>query len=84
MKVVYSFQAIKCRDNENCECMYNPSQFYQKQESSFENAVSVNGFEDVAFWQSVCGGVTANNNRTELADYFSTEHRCVPQQMNKI
>lgn len=50
----------------------------------FEDAMTVTGLEDVPSGQSVRGGLTANNVRNAIADYFLTDAGAVPWQMSKI
>jgi len=49
----------------------------------FEDAMTMTCLEDVPDGQSVCGGLTANNVRNTVADYFLTDAGAVPWQMLK-
>ena len=40
--------------------------------------MTVTGFEDVSDGQSVRGGLTANNVRNKVTDYFLTDDGAVP------
>jgi hypothetical protein len=50
----------------------------------FEDALTVNGLEDVPYGQSVRGGLTANSVRNKVADYFLTDAGAASCQMSKI
>jgi hypothetical protein len=49
----------------------------------FEDALTVNGLEDVPYGQRKRGGVTANNPRNKAADYFLTDAGAAAWQMSK-
>jgi hypothetical protein len=51
---------------------------------NFEDALTVTGLEDVPGGQSVCGGLTANNVRNTVVDYFLTDVGAASWQMSKI
>jgi hypothetical protein len=53
----------------------------QRDGYKFEDALTVTGLEDVPFGQSVRGGLTANNVRNKVADYFLTDDGAVSWQM---
>ena len=50
----------------------------------FEDALTVTGLEDVPDGQLVCGGLTANNIKNKVAEYFLTDAGAVSWQMSKI
>jgi hypothetical protein len=47
----------------------------------FEDALTVTGLEDIPDGQSVRGGLTANNIRNTVADYFLTDAEAVSWEM---
>ena len=49
----------------------------------FEDALTVTGLEDVPGGPSVSGGLTANNVRNKVADYFLTDSGAASWQMSK-
>jgi hypothetical protein len=49
-----------------------------------EDAIKVTGLEDVPDGQLVCVGLTANNVRYKVADYFLTDAGAVLWQTSKI
>jgi len=50
----------------------------------FEDSLTLTGLEDVPDGQSVRGGLTANNVRSKVADYFLTDAGAASWQMSKI
>jgi len=50
----------------------------------FEDALTWTGLEDVPEGQSVRRGLTANNIRNKVADYFLTDAGTASWQMSKI
>ena len=50
----------------------------------FEDALSVTCLEDVPYGQPVRGGLTANNTRNKVADYFLTDAGAAVWQMSKM
>ena len=52
--------------------------FRERGGCKFKDAVTVTGFEDVSDGQSVRGGLTANNVRNKVTDYFLTDDGAVP------
>jgi len=58
--------------------------FRERDGYKFEDAVTVTGLEHVPEAQSVCGGLTTNNVRNKVADYFVTDVGAFPWQMYKI
>jgi len=49
-----------------------------------EDVMTVTGLEDVPDGQLVCGGLTANNIKNKVAEYFLTDAGAVSWQMSKI
>jgi hypothetical protein len=49
----------------------------------FEDAFTVTGLEDVPDRRSVRGGLTANNIRNKVADYFLTDAGAASWQMSE-
>jgi len=47
----------------------------------FEDAITVTGLEHVPDGQSIRRGLTADNVRNKVADYFLTDAETVPWQM---
>jgi hypothetical protein len=47
----------------------------------FEDTLTVTGLEDVPDGQSICWGLTANDIRNKVADYFLKDAGAVPWQM---
>jgi hypothetical protein len=67
-----------------CDALHN---FVCKRDNyKFEDAVLVNGLEDITDGQSARGGrgLTANNVRNTVAHYVLTDAEAVPLQMYKI
>ena len=50
----------------------------------FEDALTMTSLEDVPDGQSVRGGLTANNVRNRVADYFLTDAGAASWQMSKM
>jgi hypothetical protein len=62
-----------------CVSLHN---FVPKREAlKFEDAMTVAGLEDVPYGQSVHRGLTANNLRSKVDEYFLTDAAAVPWQM---
>jgi hypothetical protein len=62
-------------------CAFKHNFVCEKGGYKFEDAMTVTGLEDVPDGQPVRGGLTANNVRNKVAEYFLTDAGAVPWQM---
>ena len=65
-------------------CVFLHNFSHERDGYKFQDALAVPGLEDVPDGQPVRGGLTANNVRNKVVEYFLTGAGAVPWQMSKI